>query len=183
VVTSEDDGTLTLSAPTSNALVEAAEATPRDRRHHPLCGLFGFAGLTAARGTVIQLGAGWRAAVALALLAAICLAAWVIYWAYRAAYGWPKARSVHDDDGVLAWYAEQVAIPARSAVMLRAGVPSADASLAALVVLIGMLWLAPPRSSGALYRFRTRRSGCDLQFGRMSRMGQDRGLCLFASSI
>ncbi len=34
-----------------------------------------------------------------------------------------------------------------------------------------------------VYRFRTRRSGCDLQFGRMSRVGQDRGLCLFASSI
>ena len=33
----------------------------------------------------------------------------------------------------------------------------------------------------ALYRFRTRRMGYDLQFGRMSRLGQDRGLCLFAS--
>jgi len=34
-----------------------------------------------------------------------------------------------------------------------------------------------------VYRFRTRRSGCDLQFGRMSRVGHDRGLCLFACSI
>jgi hypothetical protein len=34
-----------------------------------------------------------------------------------------------------------------------------------------------------LYRFRTRRSGCDLQFGRMTMLGQDRGLCLFASCI
>ncbi len=33
-----------------------------------------------------------------------------------------------------------------------------------------------------LYRFRTRHGGCDLRFGRMSRLGQDRGLCLFASS-
>ena len=39
-----------------------------------------------------------------------------------------------------------------------------------------------PASNG-LYRFRTRRSGCDLQFGRMSRVGHDRGLCLFACSI
>jgi hypothetical protein len=35
----------------------------------------------------------------------------------------------------------------------------------------------------SLYRFRTRRSGCDLRFGRMTMLGQDRGLCLFASSI
>jgi len=33
-----------------------------------------------------------------------------------------------------------------------------------------------------LYRFRTRHGGCDLRFGRMSRLGQDRGLCLFVSS-
>ena len=32
-----------------------------------------------------------------------------------------------------------------------------------------------------LYRFRTRRGDCDLRFGWMSRLGQDRGLCLFAS--
>ena len=34
-----------------------------------------------------------------------------------------------------------------------------------------------------LYRFRTRCSGCDLQFGRMGRLVQDRGLCLCASCI
>jgi hypothetical protein len=33
-----------------------------------------------------------------------------------------------------------------------------------------------------VYRFRTRRSGCDLRFGRMTLLGQDRGLCPFASS-
>jgi RNA-directed DNA polymerase len=34
-----------------------------------------------------------------------------------------------------------------------------------------------------LYRFRTRRRGCDLRFGRMTTFGHDRGLCLFASCI
>jgi len=33
-----------------------------------------------------------------------------------------------------------------------------------------------------LYRFRTRRRCCDLLFGRMSGLRQDRGLCLFACS-
>ena len=37
-------------------------------------------------------------------------------------------------------------------------------------------------SGNSLYRFRTCRRCCDLQFGRMSRMGQDRGSCLFACS-
>ena len=43
--------------------------------------------------------------------------------------------------------------------------------------------LAGNTAETALYRFRTRHGGCDLRFGRMSRLGQDRGLCLFASSI
>jgi predicted RNA polymerase sigma factor len=34
----------------------------------------------------------------------------------------------------------------------------------------------------ALCRFRTRRGCCDLRSGRMSRLRQDRGLCLFACS-
>jgi hypothetical protein len=34
-----------------------------------------------------------------------------------------------------------------------------------------------------VYRFRTGHRGCDLRVGRMSRLGQDRGSCLFASSI
>ena len=34
-----------------------------------------------------------------------------------------------------------------------------------------------------LYRIRTRCRGCDLRFGQMNRVGQDRGLCLVASSI
>ena len=37
-------------------------------------------------------------------------------------------------------------------------------------------------SAQSLYRFRTRRRCCDLRFGRMSRLRQDRGLCLFACS-
>ena len=35
----------------------------------------------------------------------------------------------------------------------------------------------------ALYRFRTRLRGCDLRFGRMTVLGQDRGLCPFACCI
>jgi hypothetical protein len=34
-----------------------------------------------------------------------------------------------------------------------------------------------------VYRIRTRRRGCDLRFGQMNRVGQDRGLCLVAFPI
>jgi hypothetical protein len=35
----------------------------------------------------------------------------------------------------------------------------------------------------ALYRFRTRHRSCDLRFGQLAMLGQDRGLCLFAFCI
>jgi putative transposase len=36
------------------------------------------------------------------------------------------------------------------------------------------------RGKTGLYRFRTRGRCCDLRFGRVTMLGQDRGLCLFA---
>ncbi len=164
VVTNEDDGALRLSAPNNPALVEAADALRQatlrqlsDLRSAgekwiagitALYGLLGFAGLT-ARGAIVQLGTGWQIGVAVAALAAISLAALAVYWAYRAAYGWPKVRSVRNDEELLAWYADQLAAPERSAAMLRAGVRSAGASLGALVVLVGLLWFAPTQSPSA----------------------------------
>jgi hypothetical protein len=164
MVTNGDDGTLRLSALTSPALVEAAEALRQaalwqlsDLRSAgekwiagitAFYGLLGFAGFTAARGTIVQLGTGWQIGVAVAALAAIGLAALAIYWAYRAAYGWPKVRYVRNDEELLSWYADQLAAPGRSAVMLCAGVRRAGASLGALVVLVGLLWFAPTQSPG-----------------------------------
>ena len=40
----------------------------------------------------------------------------------------------------------------------------------------------PRNRPGGLYRFRTRRKYCDLRFGRMSWLRQDRGLCPFDCS-
>jgi hypothetical protein len=40
----------------------------------------------------------------------------------------------------------------------------------------------PIELTAHLYRFRTRHRYRDLRFGRMLRVGQDRGLCIFASS-
>ena len=38
-------------------------------------------------------------------------------------------------------------------------------------------------SKDAVYRFRTRHTGCELRLGRMSKLGQDRCSCLLACSI
>ena len=52
------------------------------------------------------------------------------------------------------------------------------AVIAALARLLGQQVAHP----AGVYRFRTRRRYCDLRFGRMNRLRQDRGLCLFACS-
>ena len=159
VATSAADGRVSLSSLADPALVTAAEAlrdaAPRqlgDLRSAAekwiagitaLYGLFGLAGVVITRDSVAKLTTGWQIAIAASALVAVALAAWSIYWIYRAAYGWPKVRSVRDDDELRAWYAAQLAAPAASAALLRAGVRAAAASLAALTLAVGLLWFAP----------------------------------------
>jgi hypothetical protein len=159
VATSSADGRLNLSAPADPILVTAAEAlrdaAPRqlgDLRSAAekwiagitaLYGLFGLAGVSITRDTVTKLTTGWQVAIAVPAVIAVALAGWAIYWIYRAAYGWPKVRSVRDDEELRGWYAAQLAAPARSASLLRAGVRTAGASLAALTLTVGLLWFAP----------------------------------------
>ena len=159
VASSSAGGRVSLSALVDPTLVTAAEAlrdaAPRqlgDLRSAAekwiagitaLYGLFGLAGVVITRDSVTKLTTGWQIAIAAAALVAVALAAWSIYWIYRAAYGWPKTRSVRDDDELRAWYAAQLAAPATSAALLRAGVRAAGVSLAALTVAVGLLWFAP----------------------------------------
>ncbi len=48
--------------------------------------------------------------------------------------------------------------------------------------LAAVNWCVTRSSCTSLYRFRTRRRGCDLWFGRIVMLGQDGGLCLFVCS-
>ena len=52
----------------------------------------------------------------------------------------------------------------------------------ALTVLVADM-TSPDHQLITLYSVRTRRRGCGLRFGQMSRLRQDRGLCLSGSSI
>ena len=86
---------------------------------------------------------GWQVGIALASLAAVGLAAWAIYRAYQEAYGWPKTRWIDNDADQVAWYRDQLSAPERAAHRLRMAVQAAGASLAALLVAVGLLWFAP----------------------------------------
>lgn len=162
VVTSAGGDALTLSPLPATADPEAAAASQALRQAAPqqlsdlrsaaekwiagitaLYGLLGFAGITTQRSTITQLGTGWQIGIAVASLAAVSLAAWAIYRAYQAAYGWPKTRWIHDDTDLVAWYRNQLSAPERAADRLRSAVQAAGASLAALLVSAGLLWFAP----------------------------------------
>jgi hypothetical protein len=163
LATSSAGGQVSLSAPVDPTLVTAAEAlrdaAPRqlgDLRSAAekwiagitaLYGLFGLSGVVITRDSVAKMSTAWQIAIAVSALAALALAAWSIYWIYRAAYGWPKVRSVRDDDELRTWYAAQLAAPAASAALLRTGVRTAGASLAALTLAVGLLWFAPMATS------------------------------------
>jgi hypothetical protein len=127
-----------------------------------LYGLLGFAGITAERSTITHLGRGWQVGIALASLAAVGLAAWAIYRAYQAAYGWPKTRWIDSDADQIAWYKAQLSAPERAADRLRMAVMAAGASLAALLVSAGLLWFAPAASPAAPLTRLTERGGAVL---------------------
>jgi type II secretory pathway predicted ATPase ExeA len=87
-------------------------------------------------------------------------------------------------------------VGAGKTVALRAALASLDASRHALIYLgnpsVGVRGInhaivaalgGVPKTHHALYRFRTRHTGCELRFGRVSRLGQDRCSCLLACSI
>jgi hypothetical protein len=162
VVTSSADGALALSPLPATADPEAVVAAQALRQAAPqqladlrsaaekwiagitaLYGLLGFAGVTTQRSTIAQLSTCWQVGVALASLAAVGLAAWAIYRAYQAAYGWPKTYWIGDDAARIAWYRNQLNAPQRAADCLRMAVQAAGASLAALLVAAGLLWFAP----------------------------------------
>jgi hypothetical protein len=181
VVTSPGGDALTLSPLPATADPEAVAAAQALRQAAPqqladlrsaaekwiagitaLYGLLGFAGIATQRSTIAQLSTRWQIGIALTSLAAIVLAAWAIYRAYQAAYGWPKTRWIENDADQIAWYRVQLSAPQRAADRLRAAVRAAGASLAALVLSAGLLWFAPAAKSAAPVIQLTRHGGTTL---------------------
>jgi hypothetical protein len=159
------DGTVTLSPLVDPMLMLAAEALRAaasgqlvDLRRAAekwiagitaLYTLFGLASITITRNALVGLNPDWQVGVAISVALAVALAGLAVYLIYRAAYGWPITRPVRDDDELRDWYAAQQAAPSVQAESLKSGVRTAAASLAALVVTVGLLWFAPQQVTPA----------------------------------
>ena len=114
-----------------------------------LYALFGLAGITITGNTVNSLDTTWQAGIAVSAVLAVALAGLAVYWTYRAAYGWPATRPVRDDDELRDWYAAQQAAPSVQAGLLKSGVRAAAASLAVLLLTVGLLRFAPQQVTPA----------------------------------
>ncbi|WP_433125332.1 hypothetical protein ACQPWW_22550 [Micromonospora sp. CA-240977] len=109
-------------------------------------GLFGLAGVGIAKESVAALPLPGRIAVAIAVAVAVALAGWAIVDAYRAAYAWPVVSAVRDNDELRAWYAARRTVGIRAARHLRAAIRAATVSLAALMVVVGLIWFVPSKT-------------------------------------
>ncbi|MEU4564536.1 hypothetical protein AB0F72_39660 [Actinoplanes sp. NPDC023936] len=160
-----DDGTASLAPVDDPQLVEAAEAFrlaqtgQLDRLRSAaekwiagitaLLGLLGVAGIGFGAEQVRKLGVPGRISLGTVIALAILSGAVAIALAYRAAYGWPRRRSVADDTELLAWHADQQALPAAVAGQLRNAVTVAGVALALLTVAAGLLWFLPEAKPAA----------------------------------
>jgi len=113
------------------------------------------AGVSALLGLLTVLGFGLGASeirmltfggrLAVAVVAAVVLGSGgiAVLQAYRAAYGWPRTRTVANDTELLTWYARQGDLPALTATRLRTAAISASVALVALTVAVGLTWFLP----------------------------------------
>jgi hypothetical protein len=108
-----------------------------------LVGVLSVVGLGLGAEQVRQLAIAGRIGVAVVVAVAVACAGAAILLAYRAAYGWPRTRSVADDAELLAWYATHRALPAVTAGRLRKAIAVAGAALGLLTVAGGLTWFLP----------------------------------------
>ncbi len=97
-----------------------------------LLGLFSIAGLVFATDAVDDLSTGYQQFFACLAAGALLAAAVGTYFAYKAAFGWPRSRSVRDDAQLQEFFSEQQTRARKAARKLSLGVGSTFLSLAAL---------------------------------------------------
>jgi hypothetical protein len=113
-----------------------------------LTGLFGVIGLGLATEDIRALATASRVAVVVAVGVAGLAAASAILLSYGAAYGWPRTRSVADDDELLAWYTGQIDEAARIGSRLRAAAVAVCVALLALLAAAAFTWVLPTAPAG-----------------------------------
>jgi hypothetical protein len=157
--TVDDSGPVSLTPADDPLVVEAAEAFRDAQAGHlerlrtaaekwiagitALFGVLGVIGIGFGAEQVRKLALPGRISLGALLALAVLAGAAAIVLGYRAAYGWPRERSVADDTELLTWYADQQSLPAATAGRLRGAVIAAGSALALLTVAAGLTWLLP----------------------------------------
>src|ERR1039458_4938854 len=109
-------------------------------------GLFSLAAALVAKTTVATLPTPALAAVAGLAIVSLIGALVSILASYSAAYGWPTLTDIEYDTGLLKWFAHQQNRLPKAVRRLHQAVYCAVASLAALAIAFGIVWLFPPAS-------------------------------------
>jgi hypothetical protein len=108
-----------------------------------LYGLFGLAGLATSADEVGALAYGAKVAVAVLGVLGLLATGGAIVCSYLAAYGWPKAADVSDDEKLMAWYEGRRQRLQDRAELLTAAVGLSIAAAALLTLALGTVWFGP----------------------------------------
>ncbi|MEW1998941.1 hypothetical protein [Streptomyces coelicoflavus] len=117
-----------------------------------LLGLLGVLGIGLQTDRIAGLTGSGKTTVASLIAAVVILGGFAVVQGCRAAYGWPRTRTVTSDQDLISWYSSLRALPLTAAVRLRGAVIAAGAALAAVTAAAMLPWLlpaaAPPQPGG-----------------------------------
>ena len=108
-----------------------------------LLGLLTVLGFGLGASQIRMLTFGGKLAIVAAVAVILGSGGFAVMQAYRAAYGWPRIRTIANDTELLAWYAHQGDLPALTATRLRTAAISVSVALVALMVAVGLTWFLP----------------------------------------
>ena len=106
-------------------------------------GLFSLTGIATAKDALVGLSGASKWLVALALLAGLATAGSALVLGYLAAYGWPRAVEVNDNEQLKLWYAALRDYSKTAAQRLQAAILLTFGSLACLSVVMLLVWFLP----------------------------------------
>lgn len=108
-----------------------------------LIALFGLSGVAVGEDSLDGLPGEGKAVAVAALIVALLAAVRAVLRSHRAAYGWPTPVDVGDDHELRTWHESRRPRFREAANDLKEGVTAACATVAALAVAVGVIWLWP----------------------------------------
>ncbi|WP_405523476.1 hypothetical protein OG426_09670 [Streptomyces canus] len=138
--------------PAAEALVDA-QATQNARVHgaaekwiggiSAIYSLFSLAGVATAKNALDGLSSGQRWLVAAAMLSGVTAAGTALVLGYRAAYGWVRMVAIGDDENLRQWHTNEGDYAVRAARQLSWAIYAAFGSLAAITIMMMLVWFLP----------------------------------------